>query len=209
MAEKTISELAPITQLSDSALFVAEQNGASGSVTAAQLRGGMPDPSEMEDGTAMVAYDGAWHQQDGYGYSVPAKVTWDGDPTGKETVEAGGGMVYVKVSDAAPSYEILSDELSIAISSGGEETVYTFGKSEIVVEPKVYGVAEYVLVVLEDYYTFTAGTWFVMEPGEAFVSRFDYGDSGKKIDGKLLPTEMWTFTLENGTVVTKKVVVGE
>ena len=41
------------------------------------------------------------------GYVIPpsVEITWDGDTTGKETVDMGSGNAFVKIADEAPSIE--------------------------------------------------------------------------------------------------------
>lgn len=46
---------------------------------------GLPDPSSLANGTAFVAVNGEWTEQEGYGYVIeqPELITWDGNTDGK------------------------------------------------------------------------------------------------------------------------------
>lgn len=64
--------------------------------------GGLPDPSEYEDGTVLIKVGNEWKAQSGYGYEgEPAfeTITWDGDTTGKEAATTDGQPLMYKVSD--------------------------------------------------------------------------------------------------------------
>ena len=52
------------------------------------------------------------------GYVIPpsVEITWDGDMTGKETVDVGGGLTLVKIADEAPPIE------KFAVESGAKMT---------------------------------------------------------------------------------------
>ena len=58
---------------------------------------GLPDPSELADGTAIVKVGEKWKMQEGYGYTEEAfdPITWDGDTEGRPSV----GGTYSKVSN--------------------------------------------------------------------------------------------------------------
>lgn len=69
-------------------------------------------------------------------------------------------------------------------------------------------------LVVSDYlsiYYYGDGRYVVFfggDPGTHTLSIYT-GSGVKKLDGKYLPTETWTFTLEDGSTVKKKVVVAE
>lgn len=48
------------------------------------------------------------------GYVIPpsVEITWDGDATGKETVDVGDGLTLVKVADEAPSIEKFASDVN-------------------------------------------------------------------------------------------------
>lgn len=57
------------------------------------------------------------------GYVIPpsVEITWDGDTTGKETMDLGGGLMLVKIADEAPPIEkfaVKSDAATFAMVSG-------------------------------------------------------------------------------------------
>lgn len=67
---------------------------------------GLPDPSELPDGTAMVVVNGQWKVQEGYGWTEEGNftnITWDGNTEGRDAiyVEAEGQRLemHYKVSD--------------------------------------------------------------------------------------------------------------
>lgn len=57
------------------------------------------------------------------GYVIPPsfEITWDGDTTGKETIDSGIGAILVKIADEAPPIEkfaVKSDAATFAMVSG-------------------------------------------------------------------------------------------
>lgn len=73
--------------------------------------GGLPDPSSLSDGTAMVAVDGEWKTQEGYGYTGdPAfePIEWDGNTDGRNALTLDGTPFAYKVSDVILTAELLN-----------------------------------------------------------------------------------------------------
>lgn len=67
---------------------------------------GLPDPSELPDGTAMVVVNGEWKMQDGYGWIEEGNftaITWDGNTEGRDAIyvelEGQRFETHYKVSD--------------------------------------------------------------------------------------------------------------
>lgn len=85
---------------------------------------GLPDPSELVDGTVMVAVDGEWKMQEGYGYiDGPFKpITWDGDTSGKPYIEFDGTPIYYKVSDDIITAEQFIGATFVESRPDGEHT---------------------------------------------------------------------------------------
>ena len=57
----------------------------------------------------------------GYAVAPSFEITWDGDTTGKETVDAGNGITLVKIADEAPPIEkfaVGSDVATFDMASG-------------------------------------------------------------------------------------------
>lgn len=95
---------------------------------------GLPDPSTLTDGTVMVAVNGEWKMQEGYGYTGdPAfePITWDGETEGRESLMG----VYYKVSDVVidPSNIEGCSVIFHSTASGNVPDTLHFGGSEGVV----------------------------------------------------------------------------
>lgn len=65
----------------------------------------------------------------GYAFAPSLEITWDGDTTGKETVDTGAGVTMVKIADEAPPI----DEFAVGTSYKAvimSETTYSDGSNE-------------------------------------------------------------------------------
>lgn len=100
----------PMTRMEQYLDYIAENGGGSG----------LPDPSSLPNGTAMVAVNGEWKMQSGYGYSDgTAPIEWDGSTEGK-TPAGGDAFNFYKVSDKVFSVEELS-QCTLTYTVMGEE----------------------------------------------------------------------------------------
>lgn len=81
------------------------------------------------------------------GYVIPpsVEITWDGDTTGKETMDAGNGITLVKIADEAPPIEKFAVGSDVAtLGAGGSrytavitlEMEYNNGIKELTPQPE-------------------------------------------------------------------------
>lgn len=113
-------------RLADALEVIAEQSedirtgtGGSGS--------GLPDASELPDGTAAIVVDGQWKMQPGYGYYGEPQfddIEWDGNDTG-HTVVQNEDFKFVKVNDEPLDFrKIVGSEFSYTETYDGEVISY-------------------------------------------------------------------------------------
>lgn len=143
-----------------------------------------------------------WGYPEGYPYKEGVTIEWDGNTEGLANIS---GMLY-KVSDA-----ILTDEEII----NGIFTIYDSGHiSEIVVsdhfnvnvnKPNVI-IDEYIGIIREGNDGLGTGVYFFYYDG-TYVASFKT-EAVFAMSKEFLPTETWTFTLSDGSTVSKKVAVG-
>lgn len=191
MAEKTISELTPIATLSDDALFVAEQDGASGSVKASQL--GIPPAGE--DGDALISVGGKWQKQSGYGYNDKVAITWDGNTEGLESVTIGADTFY-KVSDTVLTTDMIPDPLTGTMIRRGSTVAFS--------QPKRYwtdmsgmgwDIVDLILIVFGD--PTKNGVWF-LKSDIITVTEMVLSETTHTMSETLLPARL---SLENGALM--------
>lgn len=89
---------------------------------------GLPDPSALSDGTAMVAVNGEWKMQEGYGYyGEPAfePITWDGSTEGRDAITINDVSLAYKVSDIVFTTDMLDGATSVTSTgySGGVKVI--------------------------------------------------------------------------------------
>lgn len=98
---------------------------------------GLPDPSTLTDGTAMVAVNGEWKMQEGYGYTgYPAfeTITWDGNTEGRDTLTIDGEPFAYKVSDIILTAKMLNGASSTGSSGGTDGVEVHIGTSVLYAE---------------------------------------------------------------------------
>lgn len=105
-------------------------------------------------------------------YTGEITIEWDGDPTGKPTVDAGGGVLIVKISDNTPT---MSEVLSGQVVIDGGSTAIT---EDMIVDASAEGVpalivAEGIFIcyeVVSELGISEAGTYVISEmPSFAFI----------------------------------------
>lgn len=172
---------------------------------------GLPDPSSLTDGTAMVAVNGEWKMQEGYGYTgEPAfePITWDGDTSGKPYVDRFGEPTFYKVSDDIITAAQFVGATMEADTAAGEQTVvipeerieaisglvsaYSYILSGVA---GTYGEGETALNVPED------GTYFFKVDGMAVVTSLTAPSSVHQFDSALIPGVIPADPSEDGTYV--------
>lgn len=163
---------------------------------------GLPDPTSLPDGTAMVAVDGEWKMQEGYGYTGdPAfePITWDGDTEGKPYIDTDTTIFY-KVSDdiitaeqfigatmgvGTPVGEMTLDipesEIEVIAGTGDARLVNAYGYIRSGVAG-TYGESEDAFSVPED------GTYFIKNDSYITVKSLTAPPSVHKFDSALIPT---------------------
>lgn len=195
MAEKTISELTPIVQLSDDALFVVEQNGESGSVKASQLGGGMPPATE--DGSALIAVANEWKQQAGYGYSAPLTVTWDGDTTGLESF-TDSAMTYYKVSELSFTKAELDDPVTGVMHRATGDGAISIAKTRMTETANELNLYNYAWFLYSGSSKGSAGLYFVSAGDAGHLKELTLKTINNKISRDLLPDHIY---MENGALM--------
>ena len=199
----------PVVEPSESTHLLAEQDGAYARVPKDKVGGGASSWNDLKDKPF---------------YSEGFYAEWDGvvgDRVEKVMRDAEGyRLSFVKISNEIISYEaVISGKLSV--SNGLNLDI-----SERYVNrmTDVMAIADgYVLVIEKDGTQLDigagpvmfddSGVYFMrMETPESvmYTTLFDCSDT-KKIEKKFLPykEEVWTFTLEDGSTVDKKVVMSE
>lgn len=164
---------------------------------------GLPDPSTLTDGTAMVAVNGEWKMQEGYGYTdAPAfePITWDGETEGREIVQE----AFCKVSDES----IQSSELNgskIKVYEDGETAELNFVSTQSFSDDiyiALYGDSMQVLVALNDTelegIELHKGVYFMFAEGDGYtqyISELAAAPSVHKFDSALIPTSGGAYTV--------------
>lgn len=166
---------------------------------------GLPDPSELPDGTAMVVVNGEWKMQEGYGYtSEPAfePITWDGDTEGRTSF----ADMFYKVSDNPISKtDIIGG--TYEISDGSTHQINQESISDL---GTVYDVDGDMLIALEDSIveemSIEQGVYFIYTSDEistGYITSLTPALSIHKIDSKYLPqsggTMMVNITIDENS----------
>lgn len=153
-----------------------------------------------------------WGVPEGYPYKEQSElvIEWDGNTESKLVVM----NMYYKVSDAILDDEAIKNGiLYIQTSNGTNELAikdfwdYVTITNEYVSSPlfavvKVDNAGEGLLS--------EAGVYFVKNDDDSFVTKFfTISEIIHTTAAEFLPTETWTFTLEDGSTVTKKVAIGK
>lgn len=158
---------------------------------------GLPDPSELADGTAAVVVNGEWKMQEGYGYTGdPAfePITWDGDKEGREAIELGGSPALWKVSDAVLTGEMFSgakardnigavSDVVVLLSADG----FVYAEAELIGRYIISGVQGEYSVGGDTVAVPSDGTYF-MELGNDYVAELTAPPSVHKFDSALIPS---------------------
>ena len=122
-------------------------------------------------------------------YTGEITIEWDGDPTGKPTVDAGGGKTLVKISDNTPEK---SDLLSSQVVVGGESGVIT---EDMIVDGReegvpLLGINDAIFICYEAVPTLgydETGTYVMSEMSIFTITYTGTETKIKKIDPKYLP----------------------
>ena len=149
------------------------------------------------------------------GYVIPpsVEITWDGDTTGKETMDAGNGITLVKIADEAPPIEkfAVGTSYKAVIMT---ETTYSDGSNETVqkqidltykgdlwigqsLSPVSWASGVTVDSVSIEGLTLTKGLWFSIVDGAEMPKDITCGisttDGGvKKFPESSMPDEVWS-----------------
>lgn len=157
---------------------------------------GLPDPSSLPNGTAMVAVNGEWKMQEGYGYiGAPAfePITWDGDKEGREAIELGGSPTLWKVSDAVLTGEMFSgakardnigavSDVVVLLSADG----FVYAEAELIGSAIISGVQGEYSVGGDTVAVPSDGTYF-MELGNDYVAELTAPSISHSINHTLMP----------------------
>lgn len=156
---------------------------------------------------------------EGYPYKSGMTIEWDGNTEGLSNIMG----VLFHVSDVIISDDDLKN--STLVMSTGETTV--------VKDRWDYNVSHQMIILGGDFTYFNmgfiarknnlevnmfgasfvvekAGIYFIVNPemSDQYLASLSFGEV-RTMAPEFLPSEEWTFTLEDGTTVTKKVVVAE
>lgn len=157
----------------------------------------------MDDGKAR------WGAPEGYPAKKNTAIEWDGNTEGLESLS---GALF-RVSDLTPTvneliggYCVIGDS-SMTIGITAENCVEYQG----VIAMVAYDSSPIVIVcsadIHEDELSLKAGTYF-LNSSSVFISKL-VCQVTETMDPAFLPTEVWTFELDNGETVTLKVAVGK
>ena len=165
---------------------------------------GLPDPSELADGTAAVVVNGEWKMQDGYGYTGdPAfePITWDGNTEGRESINEGA---FFKVAE---ELDITALDGSVATLSGAESAELLFVSTEEIMPnyySALYGV-EIIIVILTDDVDVGEGIIFpkggYFPKSDFYVSSLTAAPSVHQFDPALIPGVVPAAPSEDGAYV--------
>lgn len=157
-----------------------------------------------------------WGYPEGYPWKEQGvTIEWDGNTDGHAYVES-QGLTYYKVSDLTPDLDGAKYKLTPS-SVGSEGTLKVLDTSDGVSMYYDISLGRMILAVVvnsEETGGIENGTYFLyqaMSDGIAYTSAVDKSVI-HTISSEFLPaptTEEWTFTLDDGSTVTKKVVVGK
>lgn len=161
--------------------------------------GGMPDPSEYEDGTVLVKVGNEWKAQSGYGYTEESafeKITWDGNTEGHEVL----GESFCKVSDISMPSSALTGS-KIKFYCNGEIMEFDFvGQYSMGTDiyAAVYGDGMQVTVALADTLVeemeVHKGVYFMFAEGEGYstyISELSFAPVVHKIDNTLFTSALY------------------
>lgn len=173
---------------------------------------GLPDPSTLSDGTAMVAVNGEWKMQEGYGYTgEPAfePITWDGDTEGRTSVLDD----FYKVSDNP----ISKTDIVGCTYEDSEGLTRQINQESIQDLGTVYVVGESILIALEDSIveetSIEQGVYFYYFSDESFteyIASLTAPSTVHQFDPALIPGVVPAAPSEDGAyVLTCTVTDGE
>ena len=156
-----------------------------------------------------------WGVPEGYPYKEGEayKITLPDDLSACENASE----YWYKVSDLTPAVsEVEEGQIVINSSEYGAET-YIIKNIIINSDENGYVLGEgHVIVALVPNYSFMgmtcpdAGIYFYAIEGNVWVTEMVWSNETiHPMSAEFLPTETWTFTLDDGSTVTKKVAVGE
>jgi hypothetical protein len=142
-------------------------------------------------------------------------IEWDGTTDGRASIES-QGTTYYKVSDLTPDLDGAKYKLtqSSVNSEGTLKALDTSGGVSTYTDTRFDDLILACVVNVEETESIENGTYFLyygMEGNAAYTSMIDKS-SVHTMSVEFLPeptTEEWTFTLDDGSTVTKKVVVGK
>ena len=158
---------------------------------------------------------------------TPIYIKWNGDVTDLESITIGNSTLY-KVSDDAYSQEALSEcEIVAVMTTTGAVMKLALSDCEVLQDASEYIAFKVpentgfdvvaVAIVKEDTDTMKKGTYFIELNGIGYIKALGNVYLGyptwneikdKPFESLDELTEEWIFTLEDGSTVTKKVVLG-
>lgn len=118
-------------------------------------------------------------------------IVWDGNPEGLESVDAGGGLFYYKVSAEPLTDPASVDSLVVSVMNEPGTEIYKAEDVGVRVQPFGFSFGEYMMSITEDVsmngFTFTRGVWLMSMNG-TFFSGVNPKTTLKTLEEKYMPT---------------------